>query len=169
MAFQTLNINGRIHMNPRVMNENGREGWTKKTYQEKNKEKGNHYNSSRSSLNFELTKDGHFAFLNDSRHVPIEQRLNERLKKIGFNYYKEDSKNAPYSCVDIIVGGDHDRMNEIGSNFFRYLVGPKIIINSFVRNSERIILFLSVFTSMRRHLMLMYWPFPRPSRSRGGE
>lgn len=26
MAFQTLNINGRIRMNSRVMNENGREG-----------------------------------------------------------------------------------------------------------------------------------------------
>lgn len=75
-AFQTLNINGRIHMNPRVLNENGSKGWTEETYQKKNQEKGNHHNSSRSSLNFELTKDGHFAFLNDSRHVPIEQRLN---------------------------------------------------------------------------------------------
>ena len=116
MAFQTLNINGRVHMNPRVMNENGREGWTEKTYQEKNQEKGNHYNSSRSSLNFELTKDGHFAFLNDSRHVPIEQRLNSRLTELGFHYYKEDSKNAPYSCVDIVVGGDHNRMCEIDRN-----------------------------------------------------
>lgn len=156
-------------MNSRVMNENGREDWTEKTYQDKNLDKGNHYDFARSSRNFELIKGCHPRFLNDPRHVPIEQRLNERLKKLGFNYYKEDSKNAPYSCVDFIVGGDHDRMNEIGSNFFRYLVGPKIIINSFVRNSERIILFLSVFTSMRRHLMLMYWPFPRPSRSRGDE
>lgn len=121
MAFQTLNINGRIHMNPRVMNENGREGWTEKTYQDKNLDKGNHYDFARSSRNFELIKGCHPRFLNDPRHVPIEQRLNERLKKLGFNYYKEDSKNAPYSCVDIIVGGDHDRMNEIGSNFFSIL------------------------------------------------
>jgi len=121
MAFQTLNINGRIRMNSRVMNENGREGWTMETYIDKNQEKGNHYNYSRSSKNFELTKGGNFAFLNDNRHIPIEQRLNARLAELNFHYYKEDSKNAPYSCVDIIVGGDHDRMNEIGSNFFSIL------------------------------------------------
>lgn len=124
MAFQTLNINGRIRMNSRVMNENGREGWTEKTYQAKNQEKGNHYNFSRSSLNSELTKGGHFAFLNDSRHVPIEQRLNSRLTELGFHYYKEDSKNAPYSCVDIIVGGDHELMTDIafgnGENIENY-------------------------------------------------
>lgn len=121
MAFQTLNINGRIRMNSRVMNENGREGWTEKTYQDKNLDKGNHYDFARSSRNFELIKGCHPRFLNDPRHVPIEQRLNERLKELGFNYYKEDSKNAPYSCVDIIVGGDYDLMNEIGSNFFSML------------------------------------------------
>lgn len=95
MAFQTLNINGRIHMNSRVMNENGREGWTEKTYQDKNLDKGNHYDFARSSRNFELIKGCHSRFLNDPRHVPIEQRLNERLKKLGFNYYKEDSKKRP--------------------------------------------------------------------------
>lgn len=117
MAFQTLNINGRIRMNSRVMNENGREGWTMETYIDKNQEKGNHYNYSRSSKNFELTKGGNFAFLNDNRHIPIEQRLNARLAELNFHYYKEDSKNAPYSCVDIIVGGDHDRMCELAKNY----------------------------------------------------
>ena len=121
MAFQTLNINGRIHMNSRVMNENGREGWTEETYQKKNQEKGNHYDFARSSRNFELIRGCHPRFLNDPRHISIEQRLNERLKELGFNYYKEDSKNAPYSCVDIIVGGDHDRMCAIDHNFMNII------------------------------------------------
>ena len=116
MAFQTLNINGRIHMSSRVMKEYGREGWTEETYQKKNQEMGNHYNFSRSSRNFELTQGGHFAFLSDSRHVPIKQRLDARLSELGFHYYKEDSKNAPYSCVDIVVGGGHNRMCEIDRN-----------------------------------------------------
>ena len=79
MAFQTLNINGRIRMNSRVLNENGREGWMEKTYQAKNQEKGNHYDFSRFGRNFELTQGGHLSFLNDTRHVPIEQRINARL------------------------------------------------------------------------------------------
>lgn len=91
-------------------------GWTEKTYYDKNQEKGNHYNFARSSRNFELTKGGRFAFLNDG-HVPIEQRLDARLAELGFHYYKEDSKNAPYSCVDIVVGGDHDRMCELDHDF----------------------------------------------------
>ena len=124
MAFQTLNINGRIRMNSRVMNENGREGWTEKTYQDKNQEKGNHYNFARHNLNFEIVHGGAVQQLDDALHVPIEQRLNQRLKELGFNYYKEDSKNAPYSCVDIIVGGDHELMSDIafgnGENIEKY-------------------------------------------------
>lgn len=124
MAFQTLNINGRIRMNSRVMNENGREDWTEKTYQDKNQEKGNHYVFSRHNLNFEIVHGGAVQQLDDALHVPIEQRLNQRLKELGFNYYKEDSKNAPYSCVDIIVGGDHELMSDIafgnGENIEKY-------------------------------------------------
>lgn len=115
MAFQTLNINGRIKMNSRVMNENGREDWTEKTYQEKNQEKGNHYNFARSSKNFEIYHGKNF-YLNSRKHIPIEQRLDARLAELGFHYYKEDSKNAPYSVADIIVGGDHERMCEIANN-----------------------------------------------------
>lgn len=124
MAFQTLNINGRIRMNSRVMNENGREGWTEKTYQAKNQEKGNHYNFARHNLNFEIVHGGAVQQLDNSLHVPIEQRLNARLKDLGFNYYKEDSKNAPYSVADIIVGGDHELMSDIafgnGENIENY-------------------------------------------------
>lgn len=124
MAFQTLNINGRIRMNSRVLNENGREGWSEKTYQEKNQEKGNHYNFSHHNLNFEIVHGGAVQQLDNALHVPIEQRLNARLHDLGFNYYKEDSKNAPYSVADIIVGGDHELMSDIafgsGDNIEKY-------------------------------------------------
>ena len=111
-------------MNSRVLNENGREGWTEKTYQDKNQEKGNHYVFSRHNLNFEIVHGGAVQQLDDALHVPIEQRLNQRLKELGFNYYKEDSKNAPYSVADIIVGGDHELMSDIafgnGENIEKY-------------------------------------------------
>ena len=147
MAFQTLNINGRIRMNSRVMNENGREGWTKETYISKNQEKGNHYVFLNSYDNFEINK-GRVGFLYDTLHVPIEQRLNARLKELDFHYYKDDSKNAPYSCVDIIVGGDHDRMCEIersgkiakwaidNYNFFAEKFGEENIISFVVHLDE---------------------------------
>lgn len=113
MPAKSLNMEGRKQMNERVMKENGREGWNEKSYQSKNKETGNHYDWSRHNLNFEITKGGNIQRLTAPSHLPIEQRLADRYKALGFNYYKEDSKNAPYSCVDIIVGGDHDLMSEI--------------------------------------------------------
>lgn len=114
-----------IHLNPlkgftaQQGRENERRGWTEKSYQDKNKASGNHYDWSRHNLNFEIDADGKIKHL-CSNPTPIHQRLEKRLNELGFKKYKAGTaSNDPICCVDIVVGGDHDRMCEIafGSDY----------------------------------------------------
>lgn len=108
-----------IHMNPlkgftaQQGRENERRGWTEKSYQDKNQASGNHYDWSRHNLNFEIDADGKIKSL-CSNPTPIHQRLEKRLNELCFKKYKAGTaSNDPICCVDIVVGGDHDRMCQI--------------------------------------------------------
>lgn len=103
-----------------VGNEAERRGWDEKRYQLKNADidKNNHYNYSRKRLNFEIVKDGKIVPLG-SQSVPLHERLQHRLDKLGFKPYMDAkrpdqvSRNSPNCTVGIIFSGDHDVLNRL--------------------------------------------------------
>ena len=103
-----------------VGNEAERKGWDEKRYQLKNADidKNNHYNYSRKRLNFEIVKDGKIVPLG-SQSVPLHERLQHRLDKLGFKPYMDAkrpdqvSRNSPNCTVGIIFSGDHDVLNRL--------------------------------------------------------
>lgn len=103
-----------------VGNEAERRGWDEKRYQLKNADidKNNHYNYSRKRLNFEIVKGGKIVPLG-SQSVPLHERLQHRLDKLGFKPYMDAkrpdqvSRNSPNCTVGIIFSGDHDVLNRL--------------------------------------------------------
>lgn len=98
-----------------VGNEAERRGWDENVYRLKNadKEKNNHYNSSRKNLNFEIVKDGKIVPLG-SNPIPLHERIQMRLDELEFKPYMDArhpdqvSKNSPNCTVGMIFSGDHD-------------------------------------------------------------
>lgn len=98
-----------------VGNEAERRGWDENVYRLKNadKDKNNHYNFSRKSLNFEIVKGGKVAPLG-SNPIPLHERVQMRLDELGFKPYMDArhpdqvSKNSPNCTVGMIFSGDHD-------------------------------------------------------------
>ena len=98
-----------------VGNEAERRGWDENVYRLKNadKDKNNHYNFSRKSLNFEIVKGGKIAPLG-SNPIPLRERVQMRLDELGFKPYMDArhpdqvSKNSPNCTVGMIFSGDHD-------------------------------------------------------------
>lgn len=98
-----------------VGNEAERRGWDENVYRLKNadKDKNNHYNFSRKSLNFEIVKGGKVAPLG-SNPIPLYERVQMRLDELGFKPYMDArhpdqvSKNSPNCTVGMIFSGDHD-------------------------------------------------------------
>lgn len=98
-----------------VGNEAERRGWDENVYRLKNadKDKNNHYNFSRKSLNFEIVKGGKIAPLG-SNPIPLHERVQMRLDELGFKPYMDArhpdqvSKNSPNCTVGMIFSGDHD-------------------------------------------------------------
>lgn len=98
-----------------VGNEAERRGWDENVYRLKNadKDKNNHYNFSRKSLNFEIVKGGKVAPLG-SNPIPLHERIQMRLDELGFKPYMDAkhpdqvSKNSPNCTVGMIFSGDHD-------------------------------------------------------------
>ena len=90
-----------------------RRGWDEKTYRLKNQGTNNHYDYSRKHLNFEINGKGEFVPL-CSNPVPLHERLQKRLDKLGFKPYKDknnpmgNSDNSPNCTVGIVISGDHD-------------------------------------------------------------
>ena len=103
-----------------VGNEAERRGWDEKRYQLKNADidKNNHYNYSRKRLNFEIVKGEKIVPLG-SQSVPLHERLQHRLDKLGFKPYMDAkrpdqvSRNSPNCTVGIIFSGDHDVLNRL--------------------------------------------------------
>lgn len=113
MAKASFHLNPMKSFSAQQGRENERRGWTEKSYQDKNKSTGNHYDWSRHQLNFEINESGKVMPL-CSNPIPINQRLANRLEALGYKKYKSGTAtNDPICCVDIVVGGDHDRMCEI--------------------------------------------------------
>ena len=89
-----------------------RRGWDEKTYRLKNQDTNNHYDFSRKHLNFEINGKGEIVPLG-SNPVPLHERLQKRLKELGFKPYMDKnnplgiSDNSPNCTVGIIVSGDH--------------------------------------------------------------
>lgn len=98
-----------------VGNEAERRGWDENVYRLKNadKDKNNHYNFSRKSLNFEIVKGGKIAPLG-SNPIPLHERVQMRLDELGFKPYMDArhpdqvSRNSPNCTVGMIFSGDHD-------------------------------------------------------------
>lgn len=98
-----------------VGNEAERRGWDENVYRLKNadKDKNNHYNFSRKNLNFEIVRGGKFVPLG-SNPIPLHDRIQMRLDKLGFKPYMDArhpdqvSKNSPNCTVGMIFSGDHD-------------------------------------------------------------
>lgn len=107
--------NDKKSFSAQVGNEAERRGWDENVYRLKNadKDKNNHYNFSRKSLNFEIVKGGKVAPLG-SNPIPLHERVQMRLDELGFKPYMDArhpdqvSKNSPNCTVGMIFSGDHD-------------------------------------------------------------
>lgn len=107
--------NDKKSFSAQVGNEAERRGWDENVYRLKNadKDKYNHYNFSRKSLNFEIVKGGRVAPLG-SNPIPLHERVQMRLDELGFKPYMDAkhpdqvSKNSPNCTVGMIFSGDHD-------------------------------------------------------------
>ena len=124
--YQSLNISASPSFVTAQGRENERRGWTKETYDAKNREPGNRYDWSRSHLNFEVKrgkkigkKKGKPIYVRPTiiplgtQKKSLKERYDERLKELKFKPWSPDAPNQPNTCVDFVLNGDHDRMTEI--------------------------------------------------------
>ena len=124
--YQSLNISASPSFVTAQGRENERRGWTKETYDAKNKEPGNRYDWSRRHLNFEIKRGKEMGRINGkpiydrptiiplgTQEKSLKERYEERLKELKFKPWSPDAPNQPNTCVDFVLNGDHDRMTEI--------------------------------------------------------
>lgn len=108
-----------LHMEPMKSfdgaqsNENERRGWDRDRYSRPEDYKGatNHYDWFRKHLNFEIVKGKIVPQLSQS--IPLHERLQNRLKELGFKHYKVTSKITPNICMDFMIGGNRERLREM--------------------------------------------------------
>ena len=86
--------------------------WSDDKYAKKNLDPDNNYDKTRRDLNFEIGPDGKIHPLG-YQETPLEQRLQDRLKELGWHPFKEGSKNQPNMVAEFIFGGSHERMLEM--------------------------------------------------------
>lgn len=124
--YQSLNISASPSFVTAQGRENERRGWTKETYDAKNREPGNRYDWSRMHLNFEIKRGKEIGRINGkpiyarptiiplgTQKKSLKQRYDDRLKELNFKPWSSDAPNQPNTCVDFVLNGDHDRMTEI--------------------------------------------------------
>lgn len=108
-----------IHMQPmKAMNaslsdENERRDKSKEWFDRTEDSKGTpyHYDWWRRNLNFEIVKGKICPQL--SHAIPLHDRIQNRLRELGFKNYKETAKNAPNVCMDFVIGGQRERLREM--------------------------------------------------------
>lgn len=108
-----------IHMQPmKAMNaslsdENERRDKSKEWFDRTEDSKGTpyHYDWWRRNLNFEIVKGKICPQL--SHAIPLHERIQNRLRELGFKNYKETAKNAPNVCMDFVIGGQRERLREM--------------------------------------------------------
>lgn len=95
--------------------------WTHEQYKRKNTdgEKNNHYDWTRREINFKvmLDSEGKTEIRSlrpqDGLKPTLHAKLQERLDFLGHKAYKAGARNNPFTCVDIVIGGDQSRMREM--------------------------------------------------------
>ena len=108
-----------IHMQPmKAMNaslsdENERRDKSKEWFDRTEDSKGTpyHYDWWRRNLNFEIVKGKICPQL--SHAIPLHERIQNRLRELGFKNYKVTAKNAPNVCMDFVIGGQRERLREM--------------------------------------------------------
>ncbi len=108
-----------IHMQPmKAMNaslsdENERRDKSKEWFDRIEDSNGTpyHYDWWRRNLNFEIVKGKICPQL--SHAIPLHERIQNRLRELGFKNYKETAKNAPNVCMDFVIGGQRERLREM--------------------------------------------------------
>ena len=108
-----------IHMQPmKAMNaslsdENERREKSKEWFDRTEDSNGTpyHYDWWRRNLNFEIVKGKICPQL--SHTIPLHERLQNRLRELGFKNYKATAKNAPNVCMDFVIGGQRERLREM--------------------------------------------------------
>ena len=108
-----------IHMQPmKAMNaslsdENERRDKSKEWFDRTEDSKGTpyHYDWWRRNLNFEIVRGKICPQL--SHAIPLHDRIQNRLRELGFKNYKVTAKNAPNVCMDFVIGGQRERLREM--------------------------------------------------------
>ena len=100
-------------MNASLSDENERRGKSKEWFDRKENSKGTpyHYDWWRRNLNFEIVKGKICPQL--SHAVPLHERIQDRLRELGFKNYKVTAKNAPNVIMDFVIGGQRERLREM--------------------------------------------------------
>jgi len=86
--------------------------WDESKYRFKNQDPVNHYDKTRSFLNFEIGPDGEVHPLG-YQSQSLDERLRERLLELGWKPFKENSKIQPNCCAKFIFAGNHERTLEM--------------------------------------------------------
>src|SRR5574344_2081435 len=84
--------------------------WTKDKYEYKNSDNKNHYDLSRSHLNFEIDQHGRIQPLGTS--TPIHILEQKRLAELGNKPDKSDSKVKHIRVVEYLISGGADAMRK---------------------------------------------------------
>ena len=100
-------------MNASLSDENERRDKSKEWFDRTEDSKGTpyHYDWWRRNLNFEIVKGKICPQL--SHAIPLHERLQNRLRELGFKNYKATAKNAPNVCMDFVIGGQRERLREM--------------------------------------------------------
>lgn len=109
----SLHLGSLKSMSVAQSNENERREWKKESYDRNVDYSGKpcNYDWFRRHLNFEIV-DGKIRPML-SQEIPLHERLQNRLRELGFKNYKKDAKNAPNICIDFMIGGNQKRLREM--------------------------------------------------------
>lgn len=109
-AKASLHMSPMKNMDAALSDENERRDKNKEWFDRGTNSKGvpYHYDWWRRNLNFEIVKGKIVPRL--SQEIPLHERIQNRLKELGFKNYKAGASNAPNVCMDFVIGGDHERL-----------------------------------------------------------
>lgn len=112
-AKASLHMSPMKSMDAALSDENERRDKNKEWFERGENSKGvpYHYDWWRRSQNFEIVKGKIVPQL--SHDIPLHERLQNRLRELGFKNYKTDASNMPNVCMDFIIGGTREKMRDM--------------------------------------------------------
>ena len=132
--YQSLNISASPSFVTAQGRENERRGWTKETYDAKNKEPGNRYDWSRRHLNFEIKRGKEMGRINGkpiyARPTIIPLGTQEKPLKGGYDLdpdIEPDGKERPKH----IITRQYERLSEEEKRFYKPAVKKKVPMVSY--------------------------------------